>query len=122
MLNIEEKVYWLERIALNNDEMARLALESNWTYDFVENIHSTMELFWQKDPNSYSYVDVEEAFREQCGLEYQHIKSIFYAFYHNGEYSDVLTNYLKTNAESSKNNIPLGYHEMYEDLVLSKQA
>lgn len=45
MLNIEEKVYWLEKIALDNDGMARFALESDWTYDFVENIYSTMELF-----------------------------------------------------------------------------
>lgn len=96
MLNIEEKVYWLERIALDNDAMARLALSYGWTYDFVNKIYSTMELFWQKEPSSYSYVDVEKAFRERCNLNYQDLKSIFLVLYRNRQYLDVLTNYLDT--------------------------
>lgn len=121
MLNIEEKVYWLERIALDNDGMARFALSYGWTCDFVNKIYSTMELFWQKDPTTYGYADVDRAFRERCNLNYQDIKSIFLVLYRNGHYLDVLTNYLKTNAESF-GNVSSEYHEMYEDLVLSKQA
>lgn len=121
MLSIEEKVMWLEKIVLENDEMARLALGYDWTYDFVNEIYSTMELFWQKDPSSYDYGDVEEAFRERCDLGYQDLKSIFLVLYRNEQYLDVLANYLKTNAESFVNGVSLEYQEMYEKLVLSKQ-
>ena len=96
---LKEKVELLTRVVVNGDDIARLALESGWSLTSLDKIFEIMDIFSQKNPSTYTYVDVEQTFRDTLNFGYRDLRRILIAFGKDGLYLDVIANYLKTNPQ-----------------------
>lgn len=115
MSSIDKQLEWLKTIITQDEEMIRLAIESDWSFSSLYQIYEVMDSFAKKNPQSYNFGDIHEKLAD-FHISIAEVRSTLLALHSTRKYDTVLKRYVET----AGGQIQCQLSDIYEDLVLQK--